>query len=150
MPDEAISHSHKTISPFVTATSDLVQLNSQWQDQLKTEKERIRRCLITGVCDNSDNILSFDITDPVVTVVNSNKCQSNSSDDDDNDPILPVVSIKTSFPSQKSVADEYTLNREQRAAFMIITSHLDIDNDKRHNKGKYRVLFIINTYIHYM
>ena len=42
--------------------------------------------------------------------------------------ILPVVSVTTNFPTQKSIADEFTLNRKQRAAFMIITSHLDGDS----------------------
>ena len=45
--------------------------------------------------------------------------------------ILPVVPVSTQFPSQKNIADEFTLNREQRAAFMIITSHLDGDSQRR-------------------
>ncbi len=47
--------------------------------------------------------------------------------------ILPVVSVTGSFPTQKSISDEFTLNREQRAAFMIITSHLD--GDTRYHTG---------------
>jgi hypothetical protein len=43
-------------------------------------------------------------------------------------PILPVMSVTATFPTQKSIADEFTLNREQRAAFMIITGHLDGDS----------------------
>jgi hypothetical protein len=39
--------------------------------------------------------------------------------------ILPVVSVTTNFPTQKTISDEFTLNKEQRAAFMIITGHLD-------------------------
>lgn len=42
--------------------------------------------------------------------------------------ILPVVSVTTNFPTQKGIVDEFTLNREQQAAFMIITSHLDGDS----------------------
>ena len=49
----------------------------------------------------------------------------NTNEFQDHGSMLPVVSVTTQFPSQKSVADEFTLNREQRAAFMIITSHLD-------------------------
>lgn len=50
-------------------------------------------------------------------------------------PYHPLVSVTTRFPSQQTILDEYTLNREQRAAFMIITSHLD--GDVRFNSGKY-------------
>ena len=55
---------------------------------------------------------------------NTNEFQNHGS-------ILPVASVTTQCPSQKSVADEFTLNREQRAAFMIITSHLDGDSQSR-------------------
>ena len=44
------------------------------------------------------------------------------------DSIPPIISVKANSCTQKSVADEFTLNREQRAAFMIITGHLDGDN----------------------
>ncbi|CAF4962644.1 unnamed protein product, partial [Rotaria socialis] len=63
--------------------------------------------------------------DAVITVVNSNTYNKNIFENCGS--ILPVVSITTNFPTQKSIADEFTLNREQRAAFMIITSHLDGD-----------------------
>jgi hypothetical protein len=56
--------------------------------------------------------------------------------------ILPVASITTNFPTQTSIADEFTLNKEQRAAFMIITSHLDGDNRSR--TGIFITLFIKN------
>ena len=42
--------------------------------------------------------------------------------------ISAVVSVTINVPTQKSIADEFTLNREQRAAFMIVTSHLDGDS----------------------
>jgi len=52
--------------------------------------------------------------------------------------ILPVMSIATKFPNQYSIIDEFTLNREQRAAFMIITNHLNGDSQSRRgNQPKY-------------
>ncbi|CAF0996432.1 unnamed protein product [Rotaria sordida] len=42
--------------------------------------------------------------------------------------ILPVLKVIHNFPTQTSIINEFTLNREQRATFMIITSHLDGDN----------------------
>jgi hypothetical protein len=102
-------------------------MNSKWQKQLKAEKERVRRGLITGNYDKEDNTLDLHAAkDAVVTVMNPNNYNSNNLENYGS--ILPVVSVTTNFPTQKSVADEFTLNREQRAAFMIITSHLDGDS----------------------
>jgi hypothetical protein len=102
-------------------------MNTKWQEQLKAEKERVRRGLITGNYDKEDDTLDLHAAnDAVVTVMNPNNYNSNNSDNYGS--ILPVVSLTTNFPTQKSIADEFTLNREQRAAFMIITSHLDGDS----------------------
>ncbi len=94
---------------------------------MKTEKERVRRSLIAGNCNEEYDTLDLHATtDTIVTVANPNNYNNNSLENDTS--ILPVVLIKTNFPTQKSIADEFTLNREQRAAFMIITSHLDGDS----------------------
>ena len=63
--------------------------------------------------------------DAVVTVVTPKNY--NNDDFENYASILPVVSVTTNLPTQKTIADEFTLNKEQRAAFMIITSHLDGD-----------------------
>jgi hypothetical protein len=102
-------------------------MNTKWQEQLKAEKERVRRGLITGNYDKEDDTLNLHAArDAVITVINPNNYNSNNLEN--YGPILPVVSVTTNFPTQKSIADEFTLNREQRAAFMIITSHLDGDS----------------------
>ncbi len=94
---------------------------------MKTEKERIRRGLITGNYNKTNDILDLDAaTDAVVTVLNPKNY--NKDNFENYGSILPVVSVTASFPTQKSIADEFTLNREQRAAFMLITSHLDGDS----------------------
>ncbi|UJR12956.1 hypothetical protein I4U23_017130, partial [Adineta vaga] len=113
--------------PFVPSTFDLVRLNTKWQEQLKIERERVRRNLITGkhykTDDESNN---DDIEDTVVTLINSTS--SNINIFDNYNSILSVASvISTTYCNQKTIVDQYTLNREQRAAFMIITSHLDGD-----------------------
>jgi len=123
-------HRNQQIVPFVSSTPNLVRLNTKWQEQLKIEKERIRRNLITGKYDNADGTLNHDaVKDVVVTLINPNNYNSKTLENYDS--ILPVISIATSYPTQKSTADEYTLNKEQRAAFMIITSHLDGDSPSR-------------------
>ena len=124
------------IAPFVPGTHNLVRLNTKWQQQLKAEKERIRRILITGDHDNTDDTLDCNaINDALVTSINSNNYSLNTLENYGS--ILPVIAVATSYPTQKRVADEYTLNREQRAAFMIITSH--IEGDKLFRTG---ILFL--------
>ncbi|CAF4463616.1 unnamed protein product, partial [Adineta steineri] len=62
-------------------------------------------------------------------MVNSNNYNINTFDN--YTQILPVASVTTtSYSTQQSIIVEYTLNREQRAAFMIITSHLDGDKQR--------------------
>ena len=128
--NKSIDLTNRQLTPFVPATPNLVQLNKRWQEQLKSEKERIRRGLVTGNYTERDDTLDLNSQkDPLVTVLNSNAYDKNMFENYGS--ILPVASITSSFPTQKSVADQFTLNKEQRAAFMIITSHLDDD-------GRYR------------
>ena len=83
--------------------------------------------MITGNYDKLDDTLDlYAAKDAVVTVVNPSNYNKNNLENYGS--ILPVVSVTTNFPTQKSIADEFTLNKEQRAAFMIITSHLDGDS----------------------
>ncbi|CAF2061711.1 unnamed protein product [Rotaria magnacalcarata] len=61
--------------------------------------------------------------------------------------IPPVISVKANSCTQKSVVDEFTLNREQRVAFMIITDHLDGDSRCRtgnlYNRSHHILKYII-------
>ena len=117
----------KEMIPFVLATPKLLQLNATWKEQLKTERERVRRTLITGNQGTDNEASNFDTAeDAVVTVIESRAIRSDDNFDSFGS-IPPLVSMITKFPSQQTIADEFTLNREQRAAFMIITSHLDGD-----------------------
>lgn len=127
------------LAPFVSSTQNLIHLNRKWQEQLKTERERARRSLITG--DHADDDETFDsrlTKDAVVTVMDPDIHME--SNDGNHISIPPVVSITTNLPTQKSIADEFTLNREQRAAFMIITSHLD--GDSRCRTGLFTIQLI--------
>ena len=129
------------IAPFVSATKNLIHLNKKWQEQLKTERERARRSLITGNHTDDDETFDSRLTkDAVVTVMDPDI--DTESNDGNNISIPPVVSITTNLPTQKSIADEFTLNREQRAAFMIITSHLD--GDSRCRTGLFTIQLIKN------
>ncbi|CAF3303782.1 unnamed protein product [Rotaria sp. Silwood2] len=119
---------NQSLVPFISATPNLVRLNTKWQEQLKTEKEQIRRGLIIDNYDkDDDDMLNVDVArSAVATVVTLNNINKKICENYDSIP--PVIPVKANFCAQKGVADEFTLNREQRAAFMIITGHLDGDN----------------------
>ena len=134
--DNSIYLTSIEMSPFIPVNSKLLRLSATWKDQLKSERDRVRRSLITGNHAPDNDELSFDaVTETAVTVISSEAIDS--EDVDHFDHILPLVSITTKFPSQQAVVDEFTLNREQRAAFMIITSHLD--GDARCRSGRSRL-----------
>ncbi|CAF1554069.1 unnamed protein product, partial [Adineta ricciae] len=89
----------------------------------------------TGDESNTD-----DMEDTVVTLINSTS--SNMNMRDNYNSILPVAAvISTTYCNQKSVADQDPLNREQKAAFMIITSHLDGDKPSRIGMFMHMVLY---------
>ncbi len=93
---------------------------------MKIEKERIRRSLISGKDNSDDDILNFDdVTHAVVTVVNPYDNQTNF---EKNTSIPLVLVVRNNYSTQSSFIDEFTLNKEQKAAFLIITSHLDGDS----------------------
>ena len=71
--NEFADYSNRQVVPFTSATPDLIRLNKKWQEQLKAEKERARRSLITGNYDEADDVLDLHAAkDAVVTVVDPN------------------------------------------------------------------------------
>ena len=139
--NEEILHVGQQLAPFVSATSEHVRLNVKWQEQLKSERERVRHSLITGDYGKEHDTLDLNaVENAVVTVVDPNN--HNTNEFQNHGLVLPVVPASTPFPSKKNIADEFTLNREQRAAFMIITSHLD--GDSRCRTGTSVELTLIN------
>ena len=120
--------------PFTPATSNLVRLNRKWREQLKEERERIRRGLMTGAYDKDDfGVLNLSSARSAVAAVIT-LGDINTKFYENYALIHPVIPVEANFPTQKSIANEFTLNREQLAAFMIITSHLD--GEKRCQTGK--------------
>ncbi|CAF4499574.1 unnamed protein product [Rotaria sp. Silwood2] len=67
--NEIIDSGNQQLVPFICATPNLIRLNTKWQEQLKTEKERVRKGLITGTYANADDTLDLHAAkDAVVTV----------------------------------------------------------------------------------
>ncbi|CAF4727633.1 unnamed protein product, partial [Rotaria sp. Silwood2] len=79
--NESIDSANQQLVPFVSATTNLVRLNTKWQEQLKAEKERVRRSLITGNYDEEDNTINLQAAkDAIVTVLNPNSYNQNNFD----------------------------------------------------------------------
>ena len=55
--NEESPHVGQQLAPFVSATSEQVRLNVEWQEQLKSERARVRRSLITGNYGKEDDAL---------------------------------------------------------------------------------------------
>ena len=120
--------------PFAPTTPNLVRLNRKWQEQLKEQREPIRRGLVTGAYDKDDfGMLNLSSARSAVAVVIT-LGDINMKFYENYTLIPPAIPVKANFPTQKSIANEFTLNREQLAAFMTITSHLD--GEKRCQAGK--------------
>ena len=109
--NEFIDSADQQLIPFVSATQNLVLLSKKWQEQLKTERERVRRTLITGNYDTADDTLDLHaVQDAIVTVMDPTG--NNNNNLENYGSILPVVSVTTNFPTQKSIADE-SLRKER-------------------------------------
>ncbi|CAF1489020.1 unnamed protein product [Adineta ricciae] len=125
--NELINSMNQQFTPFVIATKSLVHLNKKWQEQLKTEKERARQALITGSSDTHDNSLDTQVVEhTTVTVLNpSNDNNHKTNLGSIGGSILPVMSVAANLPTQKTIADEFTLNREQVA--FVVPTHFTLD-----------------------
>lgn len=117
---DAISfQSQQQIAPFMSATSKLIRLNTKWKEQLKAQREVVRQRLIYDNYNNEPARIDVDAsTDALVTVTNTKNCSMDEFEKFDS--ILPVASITTPYPSRNSVAEEFTLNKEQRVAFFLL------------------------------
>jgi hypothetical protein len=113
---------------LIPATAELIQLNKKWQRQITEEKEQKRNACINEN-DNGDFALQrIADADQSVTVVES-ATLLNFRDDDVSSDSVYTQSVKaislSAGPTRQQIARQFTLNKNQTAAFMIITGHLD-------------------------
>jgi hypothetical protein len=123
----ASDHEH-----LVPATHKLLQLNNRWQRKIKDDKDRIRNVCIgeqpqDDIVENNDNVeneLAKVIEDNLPSNLDNNKTISSSGH------IMSVTKvIVPNEITRENMARQFTLNKNQKAAFMIITGHLDgLDN----------------------
>lgn len=101
----------------------------EWKRDIEVRKDQARSYLIDGV--GTTEIRDDDTQIEVVTTeipTSPFKIQK---------PTVPPVTITTaaSLPTKMDVVTKFTLNCNQKYAFMIIASHLD--GDKQIDTGKY-------------
>ena len=112
---------------LIPATPELVQLNKKWQRQMTEEKEQKRNaCISEG--DNGDFVLqSVANADQSVTMAEAATLLN--YDDEVSSNSVHTQSVKaislSAGPTRQQIARQFTLNKNQTAAFMIITDHLD-------------------------
>lgn len=113
---------------LVVATNDLLQLNSKWQRLIKEEKERKRNALTIEPMTNE--FIEKNATD-INELFGTIEDNASSGVRDNNDMlnfrhITPVSKINVpSEVTREQIAQQFTLNKNQKAAFLIITGHLD-------------------------
>ncbi|CAF1337157.1 unnamed protein product [Adineta steineri] len=123
--DNYLNFEHKHLVP---ATSDLIQLNDRWQRKIKEDKERIRNASICEPLED-DFIEKHDTVENELAETVEHSSPSNFNSDNgllSSRSIMPV--IKITVPNEitrENIVTQFTLNKNQKAAFMIITGHLD-------------------------
>jgi hypothetical protein len=123
--NQRISHDHEYLIPV---TNDLLQLNKKWQRKIIEEKERRRNACINEK-DSSGLTEQNDVEeDQLVSAVGTSTLLDNDDYATSSNfiSIQPVTTVFVpSGPSREKIVEQFTLNKNQKAAFMIITGHLD-------------------------
>lgn len=116
---------HKRLVP---ATAERIQLNNRWQRIVKNEKERRRNASLVERIEYDLNEKEDTDTIELDEVVEGNAQSIFDSDHRvlDSGYIVPVTKITVlNEITRKNIAQQFTVNKNQKAAFMIIVSHLD-------------------------
>jgi len=103
-------------------------LNNKWQRQIKDEKERKRNACMIATMENTFREQNDIDENQAFGAIDAGMLANFDSNDEllNSLYILPVIT--TTMPSETSrndIAQRFTLNKNQKAAFMIVTSHLD-------------------------
>lgn len=123
--DKHTNHGRKYLVP---ATVELILSNNQWQRRIREEKEQKRKAfMMIGMeneyaeqTDKIENQVDMDV-DNVLSSVRPNDEESLNFKH-----ILSVAKVTVPVEYTKEhIAEKFTLNQNQKAAYMIITGHLD-------------------------
>ncbi|CAF1406925.1 unnamed protein product, partial [Rotaria magnacalcarata] len=109
-------------SAFVVAHSHHAAMIKEWKRDIESRRDKARNYLISG--ENTVEIRDDEVQIEVVAAeipTSPFKAQTTT---------VPSVTITTaiSFPTKMDIIKQFTLNSQQKYAFMIVTSHLDGEN----------------------
>lgn len=103
-------------------TSDHIITSKGWKHDIEAKRDLARNHLITGgnQISESNNVID---SEPVIIVGSSTQPKDTLN-------LIPTVitTRMTTITTQLSIVNEFTLNTEQKFAFMIITGHLNGEN----------------------
>ena len=108
---------------FLRANSNHVALIKEWKREMESKRDQTRKFLISGEDPSAltDHQLQVEVVTPEIPT-SQVKIQ--------NTTIPPVIAaLTTALPTKSDIVKQFTLNKQQTFAFMIIGSHLDGDND---------------------
>lgn len=122
---------------FVRAHTHHIAMIKGWKQDIEGRRNQARRFLITGdtVLEQRDDEVEFQV-EAVDILTSPSKEQVTTVP-----PVTTTVSFL--FPSKMHIVKDFTLNKQQEFAFMIVTSHLDKEN--QFHKGR----FWMFLYMHY-
>lgn len=130
------NHILHDFNTFIVAQSQHARMIKEWKREIEIRREKARNYLISGedTLEIRDDETQIEV---VTTEIPTSPLKMQTI------VVPPVITTKTvSFPSKTDVVKKYTLNNQQKYAFMIITGHLDGDN-KIHT-GLYFLDFVIS------
>ena len=106
-------------STFIECTSHHTAINKQWNHDIETKRDLARNYLITGG-DQEAKSNGGTETEVVSVVESATKPKGQNN-------VVPSVTATrmVALAMQLEVANEFTLNNQQKSAFMLITGHLN-------------------------
>lgn len=122
---------------LVPATAELILLNNRWQRRIREEKEQKRKTLMMIEMENDsaeqNDTIENQLCDDGDIMLSSVRLSNGESLDFRS--IVPVAKVIVPVENTREyISEQFTLNKNQKAAFMIITGHLDGLN--RLNEGR--------------
>ncbi|CAM4955810.1 unnamed protein product [Rotaria socialis] len=109
-------------STFVVAHSHHAAMIKEWKRDIENRRDKARNYLISG--ENTVEIRDDEVhIEVVVAEIPTSPFKAQTT-------AVPPVTITTaiSFPTKMDIIKQFTLNSQQKYAFMIVTSHLDDEN----------------------
>ncbi len=113
---------------LVPATTDLILMNNRWQRRIKEQKEQKRNTFMMVGIENEYVEQNETIENQLGGAVDNALSSICLNDDEllNFECILSVTKVTVPVENTREyIVEQYTLNKNQKAAFMIITGHLD-------------------------